>query len=457
MASSSTSFDVIVVGGGMAGLAAALSAVEYGARTMLVEKSNQVGGNASIAAGMFLGSTDFTGLNAYIPDGDPALQRTFCADFMDSLSWLEAQGLAIGQTIDFGDFRKLRPMAAGRPGDRQPFMTAMAKRAASAGIIIQTNTQVRDLRLPRSMIVVDVVGPQDQCELTTSSVILACGGFASNRMLLEKHLGHAAQFLRARSLSGAGGDGIILGQKLGASMSENTGAFYGHTMVDCALEPADWQPMTPYFARLGVLVNRNGRRFVDESASLLEEANAQAGFIQPAGKYWLLFDERIRMEGASDDGSDRVLPTGDWLGRAKKLGAPLFEAPTIAALVTALGTDGVEVSALEAELRGYNAACEEGRHESLRPSKRLNARPLNASPFYAVRCVAGITATCGGLAVDDCGRVLDSTRRPLPGLFAAGVDAGGVFGRTYGGFLAWAVVSGRRAGRAAAIARSEAT
>ncbi len=441
----------------MAGLAAALSAVEHGARTLLVEKSNQVGGNASIAAGMFLGSTDFTGLNSYIPDGDPALQRAFCADFMDSLSWLEAHGLPLGPTIDFGDFRKLRPMATGRPGDRQAFMTAMAKRAASAGVTIQTSAQVCDLRSSRSLIVVDVIGPQDQRKLTTGSVILACGGFASNRLLLEKHLGHAAQFLKVRSLSGAGGDGIILGQKLGASISENAGAFYGHTMADCALEPIDWQPMTPYFARLGVLVNRNGRRFVDESESLLEETNAQAGFKQPGGRYWLLFDERIRMGGSSGDGSDKFLPAGDWLGRAKKLGAPLFEKPTLAALVTALETNGMDVPALEAELRGYNTACEEGRHESLRPSKRLNARSLKTPPFYAMRCVAGITATCGGLAVDDCGRVLDSTRHPLPGVFAAGIDAGGVFGRTYGGFLAWAVVSGRRAGRAAAIPRSEAT
>ena len=384
----------------MAGLAAALSAVEHGARTLLVEKSNQVGGNASIAAGMFLGSTDFTGLNTYIPDGDPALQRAFCADFMDSLSWLEAHGLPLGPTIDFGDFRKLRPMATGRPGDRQAFMTAMAKRAVSAGVTIQTNTQVRDLRSFRSVIVVDVIGPQNQRRLTTGSVILACGGFASNRLLLEKHLGHAAQFLKVRSLSGAGGDGIVLGQKLGASISENAGAFYGHTMADCALEPIDWQPMTPYFARLGVLVNRNGRRFVDESESLLEETNAQAGFKQPGGKYWLLFDERIRMGGSSGDGSDKFLPTGDWLGRAKRLGAPLFETPTIAALITALGTDGVDVSALEAELRGYNAACEEGRHEFV---ATVQTAECSVTESPAVLCNAlrrgdhrDMRRTCGG-------------------------------------------------------------
>jgi fumarate reductase flavoprotein subunit len=52
--------------------------------------------------------------------------------------------------------------------------------------------------------------------------------------------------------------------------------------------------------------------------------------------------------------------------------------------------------------------------------------------------------------VDDSLRVLDASLSPLPGLFAAGVDAGGVYGRTYGGFLGWSLVSGRRAGRSAA-------
>jgi fumarate reductase flavoprotein subunit len=450
MANSDTSIDVLVVGGGMAGLTAALSAAEHGARTLLVEKSDQVSGNASIAAGMFLGSTDFAGLHAYIPDGDPALQRAFCADFMSSLAWLEAHGLPIGPTVDFGDFRKLRPMMVGQPGDRREFMMMLAKRAEKTGVTIQTQTRVNDLRSSKSGISADAVGPKGQCTLTAKSIVFATGGFAANRALLEKYLGSNAQYLKIRSLPGAGGDGLILGQKLGAAIGGDASTFYGHTMADCALEPIDWQPLTPYFARLGVLVNRDGCRFVDESASLLEEMNAQAGFRQPGGKYWLLFDERIRMGEPSSNGSDKVLPAVDWLERAREVGAPLIETSTLATLITALEKDGVDGATLTAELSSYNSACEENRNLSLQPSRRLYAWPLKVPPFYALRCVAGITATCGGLAVDDCGHVLDSNKRPLSGIFAAGTDAGGVYGKTYGGFLSWAVVSGRRAGKAAA-------
>ena len=63
--------------------------------------------------------------------------------------------------------------------------------------------------------------------------------------------------------------------------------------------------------------------------------------------------------------------------------------------------------------------------------------PIERAPFYALRCKAAITATCGGIAVDDQLRMLDAEGLPLAGLYAAGVDAGGVYGRTYGGFLTW--------------------
>jgi predicted oxidoreductase len=64
--------------------------------------------------------------------------------------------------------------------------------------------------------------------------------------------------------------------------------------------------------------------------------------------------------------------------------------------------------------------------------------------------VPGITGTSGGIAVDPNCRVLDASGKALPALFAAGIDAGGVYGKHYGGFLGWSLVSGRKAGRSAA-------
>jgi fumarate reductase flavoprotein subunit len=66
--------DIVVAGGGMAGLAAALAAAEHGAGVLVLEKSDRVGGNALLSAGMFLGAASFEAMRGYIPEGDAALQ-----------------------------------------------------------------------------------------------------------------------------------------------------------------------------------------------------------------------------------------------------------------------------------------------------------------------------------------------------------------------------------------------
>ena len=443
-------FDVVVVGGGMAGLAAALAAAEAGAGVALAEAAEALGGNARLAAGMFVGSSDPAGLAAYVPDGDPGLQRAFCADYEPALAWLAGLGLPLGPLVARRDFRKVRAMGLGRPGAREPFLASLAAAAQARGVAIRTGSPVRGLAVAPGGWSLELGGVAAG-RLSARAVVLATGGFAASPELLARHMGPAAAALRCRSLPGAAGDGLRLAQALGAATGGDMQAFYGHSMADCPLAPEDWQPLTPYFSRYGVLVNRDGRRFVDESASLLEELNPQVGFRQPGGTYWLLFTDAVRQEEAAASIAEGILPQPDWLARARACGAPIRAAPSLAALAAGLAEEGVAASAFLAEIERYNAACRAGTAAALAPAKARNAIALDAPPIFAMRCVAGITATCGGIAVDERLRVLDRNGRPLAGLHAAGVDAGGVYGRTYGGFLAWALVSGRRAGSAAAL------
>jgi succinate dehydrogenase/fumarate reductase flavoprotein subunit len=256
--------------------------------------------------------------------------------------------------------------------------------------------------------------------------------------------------MRLRSGPVAPGDGLRLALGAGAANSHNMDKFYGHSMIDVPLPPSHFQKLTPYFARASVLVNRDGRRFVDESDTFIEEGNAQAACRQWGGTFYVIFDQRMYEVDRAAGSPALRSAVGDWLDMVAPFAPPLWTSGTLDGLIAEIARDGVPAASLKDEIERYNRACRDGKARELAPARTECAWPLERPPFRAVRCVPAITATSGGIAVDDHLRVLDAARLPLPGLFAAGVDAGGVFGRTYGGFLGWSLVSGRKAGRSAA-------
>ncbi len=441
-------FDVMIAGAGMAGLCAALEAANAGARVLVLEKGENCGGNANLAAGMMLGSSDFDGLRAYIPDGDEVLQRLLCDNFEAGIEWLKSHGLPFAPPISFGDFRVIHPMNAGQPGDRSDFLAMLADKARGAGAEIRTGCALEDLqREPEGFTASGGLGAK--------SVILATGGFQGDRDQLRRYMGDGpAAGLRIRSIPECSGDGLRMAQALGAADSNNMDAFYGHTMADVQLSMTEFQPSTPYFARNGILLNMEGRRFVDEGSSLLEEANPQAACRQPGDYYYLVFDAGMLAGPAvthgGAQGSDAPVREIDWMDRAERLAMPLHEAPSLEGLIDHLAQEGLPGDAVAGEIETYRKAVAGGTQAQLTPPRMGNVYPLGNPPYYALRCSAGITATCGGMGIDETGRVLAQNGGTIPGLYGAGIDAGGVFGNHYGGFLGWALVSGRICGASAA-------
>jgi succinate dehydrogenase/fumarate reductase flavoprotein subunit len=431
----------------MSGLAAALSAGQAGACVLVLEKSADIGGNANLSAGMFLGATDAAALHRYIPDGDPKLQRMFCATFPDALRWLTANGLPLEPEIAFPDFRRVRPMRLGSPGRRASFMTALAERVRAAGCELRLNSAVRSATVERESFRVRMARGE---EIACRRLVLATGGFQGDRATLSEILGdEPASALMLRSRPESAGDGLRLARALGAGCSRNLDRFYGHLMPDCPIPPDRWQPATPYFSRQGILINRLGRRFTDEAAGLLEETNPQDACRQPDGIVYLVFDDATFRGEGSDRGTADSLPRPDWFGMAREFAMPLMRAADLDDLGRRISADGANGDAAVAEVRAYNEACREDRAGALAPPRSTNAIELRHPPYFALRCRPAITATAGGVAVDDRCRALMPDGRPVRGLYAAGVDAGGVYGRTYGGFLAWSLVSGLVAGRSA--------
>ena len=203
---------------------------------------------------------------------------------------------------------------------------------------------------------------------------------------------------------------------------------------------------------MGIVVNAEGRRFLDEGADYRNYTYAKYGaeiLHQPGGVAFQLFDAK----------TEPLLRQDEYTAP----GVSRHEAGSIVELAAQMG---VAPGALEQTVARFNSAVQPGdfdpsvkdgkRTEGIDPPKSNWALPLDVPPYYGFAVTCGITFTFGGLRVDGEARVLDRNQNPIPGLYAAGELVGGLFYTNYpgGSGLTSGAVFGRRAGRAAArIAR----
>ena len=128
---------------------------------------------------------------------------------------------------------------------------------------------------------------------------------------------------------------------------------------------------------------------------------------------------------------------------AVAIGAQAVIAQTWEAVADGLTSIGLDREAFLRTITDYNAAMRSGTDEGLDAPRSRHRVPLDVAPFRAVVVRPGITFTLGGVRVDTSMRVLREDGRPIPGLLAAGADAGGTYGAGYMGGLALGLVQGR--------------
>lgn len=250
-----------------------------------------------------------------------------------------------------------------------------------------------------------------------------------------------------RSNKGSVGDGLRFGRAAGGAMSQAMSTFYGHLMPSplSSFTEEQYMPLAQYHSSHCILVNRLGRRFCDESQG--DEVSVQSLLRQPEARGVLLCDERVRAEYVVSE----PFPNAgllDRFERADEAGARLTSAETLDALVSQAAVWGVDAVQLEATLEAYSAAA---RSEPVSLDAPLpdEPEPIAEPPFWALEVQPAITFTYGGLRVDPNCRVLDHDDMPVAGLWAAGVDAGGLSNWTYAGGLAPAFITGRKAAASA--------
>ncbi|WP_435348633.1 FAD-dependent oxidoreductase [Haloarchaeobius sp. HRN-SO-5] len=465
MTRDSESADLVVVGAGMAGLAAGVRAVERDADVLVLEKGARAGGSMRLSAGLIWSYETFEEAREEVPAGDPALQRLVVEGLDDGYEWLESMGIEVLEPpveLPTGDV-VTEPTPGANCGKIDPdeYTKTMRGRIEDAGGRVLLETPMTDLRTDdRGRVVgVEARGPDGHLTVDADAVVLATGGFQGSEELLQEYVLEPVENLWLRANPWSTGDGLQAARDVGATTTAGLHTFYGHNL---AAPPAEVTPdrfldATQYYGPFAVAIDRQGERFTDESESELEHTLAQDTALKADGRAYYVLDADLY-----DDDVFSMGHVGTIVERAAEMGAEVLRATTLDGLRDRFYDAGVDGDTAVATIREYNEAVRAGDGDRLSPPRRDHAQPLDSPPLYAVAVQPGITFTMGGLATDHRLRVLrraesqsglweydyehDALRsRPIPGLYAAGVDIGGVNNRHYMGGLANALVTGRTA------------
>ncbi|WP_341394218.1 FAD-dependent tricarballylate dehydrogenase TcuA [Arthrobacter sp. G119Y2] len=485
--SGSVSADVIVVGGGNAGFTAAHAAAERGRSVILLEKGTEdlSGGNSFYTAGATRiahgGLADLAGLiepddrhdstvvppysaEEYASDlakvtegrNDPELTEVLISESQSTLRWLNSLGLKYRLMYERqayerpdGSYLFWGGLHVGNVGGGEGMMADHTRVARELGVEIRYASPATRLVLDGDRVTGVVVdGPEGEYELNAESVILTAGGFESDPALRREFLGEGWENAKVRGTPCNTGDMLLAALEIGAARGGDWNTCHSVQWDAFTENNESNRELTNRLTRqsypLGIIVNRDGERFLDEGADFRNYTYAKYGkeiLKQPGSVAWQLFDATLRP-----------------MLRAEEYEMPGVSVETAGTVAELAAMIGINPEALEKTVSSFNASIDrsidfdpnvlDGRAAQTEPVKSNWAVPLETGPFYAYGVTCGITFTFGGLKGDTSGRVLDAEGNHIPGLFAAGEMLGGLFSTNYpgGSGLAAGCVFGRRAG-----------
>jgi tricarballylate dehydrogenase len=475
-------FDVVVVGCGVAGLSAAVAAAEGGATVALLERTtrDERGGNTrwteaylrmksetelshdfesllldnsgyyiepELAASTVLDYENWSPIVKTLPFTDPDLIGFFVQEVPAAVAWLKAHGITYGEAGFYGLTPRPSPRIAINGGGWQ-LVETMTACAEALGVTFFYETTARELlQAPDGRVcgLAGKTGDGSPVNLQAQAVILACGGFQGNPEMVMRYIGPKGRYLRPVARGGYynKGEGIEMALRIGASGSGDFAEYHGQPVDPRSSVSEALVMVYPY----GVLVNREGRRFLDEAPGTIDahyEETVRTIADQKKGIAFAILDDKINR-----------IP--NWK-RTVRTDQPAETADDIRTLGLRLGFDG---EAAERTLQSYNAACREGVFDPFRldglstvglhPPKSNYAVPLDTPPFHAYPIISANTFTLGGLKVNTHAQVVDRDGRAMPGLYAAGETMGFYYGRYAGATsVLRGAVFGRKAGAHAA-------
>lgn len=445
--------DVLVVGAGACGLAAAISAHDAGVSVAIIEKLDRPGGNSSLSTGSVPAADTRFQREAGIDDSTERFVAdllrtggpTDCLDLLHRLVATSAE--TVEWLVDSVGARMALVTAYKHVGHSVPRLHApMSRRGQDLVDDLLAAAEKRGIPLAvgngAQTLVADTSGAVTGAEVETGTgerhrvnarkTILAVNGFAGNRDLVSRFCPEVsgAQYFGAR---GSEGEAVLWGEQLGAALG-NIGAYQGYAAVS---DPHGSLLSWTTIEKGGIIVNGAGHRFGDESAGY---SGYTPNVMAQGGPCFAIFDQRIFDVTAAEE---------EFVELANYGGVKKADTPEALAAIHRL-----DATAVAAAVTDYNKAAR-GEQTDAFGRRDFALAPL-IRPLYICRVVPGLFHTQGGLMVDVDGRVLRATGQPIANLFAGGGAAAGLSGRTgAGGYasgngLLSAVGLGRLSGLAAA-------
>jgi fumarate reductase flavoprotein subunit len=442
--------DLCVIGGGLAGMSAALRASELGLKAVVLEQSadEHYLCNSRMSSCVFhLATTNVLSppeeleraVNSATKNtAHPGLVKALAGNAERAVRWLQGQGVRFirGSPAPYHNFVVAPPAThkegpfdiEGRGGD--VLLRTVEAALVKAGGEVRRGVSARSLIVEGGRCIgVNAVAKGQEQRIAARAVVIADGGFQANRELLrESGISPDPSRMVQRNAGSGRGEGLRMAVAAGARTSNMLG-FYGHVMCSDALAidklwPYPWLDLV---AGAGIVVGPDGRRFTDESRGGVYLANRIAALPDPASAV-VIFDAAIW----DSAGKAFMNPPNP---RLTDNGGTLVTADTIEELAARLG---LPEQALAEQVRAHNVALRSGELDLLSPPRSkgpLAPMPIGQAPFHAVRVTAGITHTMGGIAIDEYARTSRADGSVFDGLYAAGSATGGVEGGEHAGYV----------------------
>ena len=469
-------FDVVVVGCGVAGLSAALTAVGRGAQVAIMERSEKKvrGGNSRYTEAYFrmpneteisedfeerlanssVGTIDPALLQATTQSyekwppllkaygfNDPELISTFAQAVPDTVAWLKSLGIKFLEASPFLTqvTRRIAPSGGG-----EALVETMAEAAEKAGVNFHYETTALSLVQSEKGEVrgIEAWSRSDGKKVfRAKAVVLASGGFQGNLEMMARYVGRHSHLSRPVAPGGLydKGEGIQMALDAGAAPSGQFDAFHAET-----IDPRSGRPEASIFTfGYGILVNQDGERFIDEGSNLSDliyEEVARAILQQKGGVAYLIHDSKVKDVPNYQKGvhTDRE---------------PV-RASSISELAAKLNIDPPQ---LEKTIREFNGAVQEGEFRPLTldgkstkgivPQKSNWARVIDETNLHATPIMCANVFTFGGVKITPKAEVLNRDGHIIPGLYAAGEVIGLYYGSYVGSTsVLRGLVFGRKAG-----------